>query len=48
MNLLDCFEQEAKNRHVAKCTQKIAKAICDWICEKGSYMRNYKYLEIPI
>ena len=22
--------------------------ICDWICEKGSYTRNYKYLEIPI
>ena len=21
--------------------------ICDWICQKGSYMRNYKYLEIP-
>ena len=20
--------------------------ICDWICEKGSYTRNYKYLEI--
>ena len=20
---------------------------CDWICEKGSYMHNYKYLEIP-
>ena len=20
--------------------------ICDWICEKGSYMRNYNYLEI--
>ena len=20
--------------------------ICDWIWEKGSYMRNYKYLEI--
>ena len=24
------------------------KEICDWICEKGSYTRNYKYLEIPI
>ena len=22
--------------------------ICDWICEKGSYTRNYKYLEILI
>ena len=21
--------------------------ICDWICEKGSYTCNYKYLEIP-
>ena len=21
--------------------------VCDWICEKGSYMCNYKYLEIP-
>ena len=20
---------------------------CDWICEKGSCMHNYKYLEIP-
>ena len=20
--------------------------ICDWICEKGSYTCNYKYLEI--
>ena len=20
--------------------------ICDWICKKGSYTRNYKYLEI--
>ena len=20
---------------------------CDWICKKGSYMCNYKYLEIP-
>ena len=19
---------------------------CNWICQKGSYMRNYKYLEI--
>ena len=24
----------------------IANQICDWICEKGSYTRNYKYLEI--
>ena len=24
----------------------ILYTICDWICEKGSYMRNYKYLEI--
>ena len=22
--------------------------ICDRICKKGSYTRNYKYLEIPI
>ena len=22
------------------------RRICDWICEKGSYTRNYKYLEI--
>ena len=22
--------------------------ICDRICQKGSYTRNYKYLEIPI
>ena len=21
--------------------------ICEWICEKGSCMHNYKYLEIP-
>ena len=22
--------------------------ICNRICQKGSYMRNYKYLEIPV
>ena len=22
-----------------------ADPICDWICEKGSYKRNYKYLK---
>ena len=25
---------------------KIMQRICDWICEKGSYTYNYKYLEI--
>ena len=24
------------------------KAKCDWICKKGSFLHNYKYLEIPI
>ena len=24
----------------------ISKPICDWICKKGSYTRNYEYLEI--
>ena len=26
--------------------QGIDYSICDWICKEGSYMRNYKYLEI--
>ena len=25
---------------------KIMQRICDWICKKGSYTYNYKYLEI--
>ena len=24
------------------------KALCDWICKKGSYTRNYKYLEVQL
>ena len=26
----------------------IRNYLCDRICKKGSYTRNYKYLEIPI
>ena len=28
-------------------TQQGLKYICDWICKKRSYTRNYEYLEIP-
>ena len=33
---------------LCSATSATALVICDWICEKGSYTRNYKYLEIPI
>ena len=30
------------------CISQMLLYICDRICKKGSYTRNYKYLEIPI
>ena len=34
-------------RGIAKDKRNKAKGKSDWICKKGSYTRNYKYLEIP-
>ena len=32
--------------YLVNIPEPVQYRICDWICEKGSYTRNYKYLEI--
>ena len=38
----------ATAEHEEEPRSPLVKLICDRICKKGSYTRNYKYLEIPI
>ena len=38
--------RDSDNRGSTVFDMYICEAICDWICKKGSYTCNYKYLEI--